>query len=891
MRSIATQARVALMLVLMALIASPALPVHAAGWGETKALTVAQDAFTARDWAVAAADFGAFATNYPGSEHRAEAVLFEAQARFNLHQYNEAIRRLTTEQPRAGALADKYVYWTAEATFYNADYTSAAETYASLARDYPASTLRLEAAFKEGECYARLGAWPKVIETLGSPEGAFRQSAKSDPTNRFAVQGALVLSGAQAEQKDYAAAEWTLEELGHLNLTPGDEWQRRYNLCRVQLGAGHYEAALAGSTNLLASATAMARPALQAQSVALRGEALEQLGRLSEAADAYAAGLDKSHPAGLRRRAMLKVVELNLRQDQLDAAMKGLADFLDQYPGEKESDAALLAHGELALKKYYLASSPAPELTNALEQASADFARLATAFTNSEFVGKAQLNLGWCRLAQSNLAESEAAFSNAVARLDFSEDAAVARFKLADLQYQRKDFDDALRNYREVVERYGSLPAVKSELAERALYQTVRTALAETNVAAAQAAMQQILTQFPNGQFGGPSELLVGEGLARQQHTQEARSALTDFATRFPDSPLVPEVELAIARTFESETNWDEAIRRYDTWLGAHTNNPAAPQAEFARAWANSQAGRETNAFGQFTNFVALHSTSELAPQAQYWVADHYFRQEDYIHAELNYQVISNNWPSSPLASEAWMMAGRAAAAAADYADAIRFFTNLTSNPSVPEGLRSRAIFAAADSMIRRPPDTNNPEGNFNDAIRFLSEILTRTNEPISVLAQGRIGDCYRQLAALNTEPAQSQDYSLAITNYQGVMQSPLADISARSGAECGLALCIEAMSRSKPAADQARGLAEAMKHYKAVIYGENLREGEKQDLFWVEQAGLAVCQLMEEAGQWEQLAGLCSGKLMPLLPALQSTWEKKIEKAQAQKTAVEKTD
>ena len=303
------------------------------------------------------------------------------------------------------------------------------------------------------------------------------------------------------------------------------------------------------------------------------------------------------------------------------------------------------------------------------------------------------------------------------------------------------------------------------------------------------------------------------------------------------------------------------------------------PQAEFARAWANSLAGRETNAFRYFTNFLARFPASQLAPRAQYWVADHYYRQEDFLPAELNYQKISTKGSESPLATAAWMMAGRAAAATegAITNDAIRIYTNLMDNPDVPPNLRLRAAFAAGDATMLLPPDTNNLKGNFQDAITLFSRILDYTNDPISILAQGRIADCYSQLAGLDTDPLRY--YQFAVTNYARVTQSSLADATARSGAEVGWALCLEKMSLLKPPAEQAALVEGSLGHYKNVIYADNLHEGEKQDIFWVSQAGLNACRLLDASAQWEQLQGLCN-KLIELAPSLQATWEKKLLKA-----------
>jgi TolA-binding protein len=213
---------------------------------------------------------------------------------------------------------------------------------------------------------------------------------------------------------------------------------------------------------------------------------------------------------------------------------------------------------------------------------------------------------------------------------------------------------------------------------KRALYQSVRAALDNGDVDSATGALTNLLAWYPNG-FAGPSALLLtGQGLAQQKDAAGARKLFALFEERYPSHPLVPELRLAIARTFEQEGNWDAAISNYSNWAGTFTNNDRIPQAKFSLAWANYMAGRETNAFMLFTNFIAQYPANELAAQAQWWLGDFYFRQQDYLSAEKNYQAMyqNTNWPVSQLTYEAKMMAGCAAMARSKYKDAISYFTN-----------------------------------------------------------------------------------------------------------------------------------------------------------------------------------------------------------------------
>ncbi len=882
---------------------------RAATYAETNAFNTALSNFKLQAWVPAEKGFADFAKKYTNSEFYASAISFEAQALFHEQRYSDAIYVLSTEQARAGMLADEFAWWTGQAQFELTNYSGAVDTFGRLIRDYRSSGRRLGAVVRQAEALGKLQQWSRVIEVLGRPDGDFQQLAKSSPASSDATTGFLRLAEAELAQKDYPAAEQTLRGLGSQKLDAPTEWQRLYLTGRVQLAAGHTEEALQTSTNLLELTASSPGIIRRAEGLAFQAGVLEQAGRLPEAIAVHRQNLGAETPVELRRQALLKIVELLLRRNDTRAATANLEDYLAKYPGEKGSELALLTLGELKLKQYREAVDaargnaeqlPPGAETNLLEQAVTSFNGLISSSSNNLYVGKAELNLGWCLLIEKKSPESEAAFSNAVVRLqDSPEDQAVARFKLADAEYGRKDYGSALAGYRSIIEQYRSLPSVTNGLFEPAFHQMIRAALNETNLPAAREAMGNLLAWYPDGPLLEPSTLLLAQGLTRQGQAAAAREMLASFAARAPESPLLPEIQLAIARTWEAEANWTNAIAAYETWLAGHTNSPSLQRqkAEFALAWANSAAGRETNALAMFTSFVARCPSNELAPLAQYWVADHYWRQEEFVEAESNYKYVFQNWKDSPLATRARLYAGKAAFNLEHISDAIEHFTNLTSrvvhDPDLPLALWLEANYAYADASIKM--------SNYDRAIQIFKGITN--NYPTNATAPlviGRLGDCYFDLAG--ADPAHYQ-YDAALTNYQAVIDSPLAGVGARSGAEVKLGRTLESKAgQAQPGSDQSQLLNLALTHYLNVVQGGNLRQGEQQDLYWVKEAGLAAGQLVEALGQTAQAAGRTSDaanqwqaainlyqKLRDLLPSMQSGWERKIARVQ-EKLAAGKT-
>jgi TolA-binding protein len=866
--------RAVLTLVLLLL---PGGRASAASVAETRAFDAAVKDFQlgGLSWERAEVEFAEFVKKYPASEHYADAVLLQAQARFKQKQYDGVVELLQTEQSKAGKLADQFTYWIAEALFRAAKYQPAVDAYARLIKEYAASNLRPEAILGEAEARSKQGDWSGVTNQLRQPDGPFQQLAKSNPTNEMVVRCYLLLNEGELMQKNYPGAEETLGLLAQRKLGPELEWRRQYLLCRTKLESGHPEDALEISTNLVTAGNVESR----ARGADFRAGIFEQLNRLPEAVATYETNLAGDLPGELQRQAMLKVVDLNLKQNKTELAAQKLEEYLIKHPNERASDLAILTLGELRLQEHFKQLNrdlKANEATNLLEQAQARFEALITTFTNSAFLGKAQLDLGWCLWTEGKLSESQAAFSNAVQRLPVSEDQAVARFKLADIQFQQMNFADAVTNYEFVATHYDAFVSVMEILREQALYQIVRSGMAQTNLMVANNAMARILELYPNGLLADRSMLLVGQGLNREERPARAREVFSEFVSKFPGSPLLPEVQLAIARTYENEGNWRAAIASYDKWTAIHTNGTALPRAEFCRAWANFKAGDEMNAFSLFTNFVARFQTNQLAPKAQYWVGEFFWNRAQFERAESSYQEVFQKWPSSTQAYQAAWMAGLAAMERSFYQDAISYFTNyLTSNSNCPIELTMRAQYAYGDALVGLASAKTNLS-NFTEAISIFDGIATKyTNSAIAPMAWGRIGDCYRQLAT--ADPTQ---YDRAIKSYQKVIDSPLADPSARGMAGWGIALSLEEMARLKPLNERSQLLKQALNHYLDVIDGKNLREDQKQDLAYVGKAGLDAGKLAEELGQWEQALNLYR-RLANDLPPLQHILEMRIQRAQ----------
>ena len=277
-------------------------------------------------------ELGAFVQTFPASEHVGEAVLLQAQARFQLKQYDGVIALLSPYLAQPGKGTDKYRFWVAEAHYQRGDYPSAASAYAQLVKEFPDSALCSGACFGEAMSWFKLGNLTNTVQLLRQPDGVFQKVAQVAPNDPAVVRGYLLLGEALLQQKEYRAAEATLNLLVNRNLPPELDWQRQYLLVRVQLADLRPDAALNSVTNLLALTASAGLLAWQPQTVALQGEVLQKANQPAAALQAYELNLAEGLEAEHRRQALLKIIELNLAQNQTTQAVRRLEKFLADHP-------------------------------------------------------------------------------------------------------------------------------------------------------------------------------------------------------------------------------------------------------------------------------------------------------------------------------------------------------------------------------------------------------------------------------------------------------------------------------------------------------------------------------------------------------------------------------
>jgi TolA-binding protein len=453
----------------------------------------------------------------------------------------------------------------------------------------------------------------------------------------------------------------------------------------------------------------------------------------------------------------------------------------------------------------------------------------------------------------------------------------VAHFKLADAQYKQGDLTNAEQNYQAVAQNFKNYPIVGDALGAQAFYQSLLIALQLEDISTASNDLAQILKIYPVSNITEPSILLVGQSLSDLGQPSRARALFQKFEEQFPASGQLPDVELAIARTYEQENSWPPAISIYDSWIGKYAKNsdlPALESVEYARGWANFEGGRTTNAFLLFTNFLARYPSNSITPIVEWWLGDYYYGKGEWVNAETNYELVFQS--PSAFSYPAMLMAARSAIGRQGYGDALGYLVQVIGDSNCPALFDAQALFTYGDVLMLAPSsDTNDPFANYKQAIPYFQIICKQYSSGTNALPQwvplayGEMGDCYYQLGAQDP-----QNYANATNNFIQVMASPYAQIAARSQAQIGIGLVYEKLAALTNGTGQTTCLQAALGSYLDVFWGNNLRDTESADPFWVKEAGLRALPLIETLGEGDPNKFI--DQMEAVLPQMRDVLEKK---------------
>ena len=319
------------------------------------------------------------------------------------------------------------------------------------------------------------------------------------------------------------------------------------------------------------------------------------------------------------------------------------------------------------------------------------------------------------------------------------------------------------------------------------------------------------------------------------------------FVSNFPVSVWASNAALAVGESFAREGRGADAIAEFDKLTSQGVETELAQQAFYSRGWVRPR----EKTLVEFGEFLIAHPQAKLAAEIQYWIADEYLRQRDYLKAQAQFQSLAETYPTSHVADVAQYFAGRAAYGRQDYETAIKLYETLVKKfPQSP--WRCDARFGQGDALSEL--------GKFDDALLVFAALTKEFPEcPLAGEAWGRQGDCQYSLGRFDDARA---CYRTALDAAQ--------DAGIRNQALFKLGQTFESQKK----------IDDALQQYTKALFETTAAPNPDAPVerFWSCKAARAAAALKEQQNQWADAITLYI-RLGELCPDLKELADDRIRK------------
>lgn len=744
-----------------------------------------------------------------GRKPRAEGALLLARALFGQKRYEEVIDFLTRREGWARGTDSEggFVLWRAMAEYELGRYQEARTSVEDFKTRFPGSPYRASAArlraksllklqeisaaleafarFQENypdspDIPANLLDWAGTLIRLGKKDEArdvFAQLLRRYPDSEAAAQGQLWLGGVYMEMQDWPRAAETFAMLGsETNARPEYRAAAWMSLAEAQEARTNQSVALEA---LLQVSELTKDPVTLARAEVARGKLLVRLDRVEE---------------GL---ALLKGV-----------ISRGLAE-LPPGPLQLDLAEALLAAGRFELSEQ--------EFQHYLE-AFSDPARLTRAWR-----GKA-----WSLWELRRYAEAAEAFDKVYALSEMPADKAAALFKIGDCFFLKRQFKQALENYRRLIREFS-----EDGLARKARYQAA-DCLAGLEQRDEAEKEFQALAKDSDPDMARQAALRIAQIQENGGRWEDALASYQRLAAACADPSVCAQAIHSRGLIRYRLGQFQEALSDFEKVVRDYPKSPFAEQAFYMRGWALYLLGQDREALALCRQFIERYPRSVWAGDVLFWLGEYSYNRGDYAQAEQYFAQLADRYAAGELADDALFWAGRSAAAAKEYVRAIDYYSRLAQSfPDSPKIAETR--FAQGDALSEL--------GQFGGAILAFEEIILKYPTSYLVdLAWGRKGDC--QFTLGSDDP---QRYPEALNSYRRVLESPRAGTELKWQAEFKMARCKEKMGHK----------AEAFEQYMNVVYAflAEREKGAANNPLWFTRSAFNAAAIMEADSKWREAA------------------------------------
>lgn len=229
--------------------------------------------------------------------------------------------------------------------------------------------------------------------------------------------------------------------------------------------------------------------------------------------------------------------------------------------------------------------------------------------------------------AQGKLKEAADVFIDYLTKNPSSELAQSVLFQLGTTQLEMKDYDSAIKTYRDYLSKYE-----EGQYRDDARMQIARALLDKTpadpkNYEQAIKELQDLLTKNPIPRTGALAYYFIGQTYEKLGKVPEAVKAYQDAVAKYPEERTSQICFYQVAMVYQKAKEYDKMITAFQEIIKKYPESDLAPQSAFAVARHFESQKKYAQARDQYVSLVSTYPDLAVAPDAQERIFYTYFDQ------------------------------------------------------------------------------------------------------------------------------------------------------------------------------------------------------------------------------------------------------------------------
>lgn len=316
-----------------------------------------------------------------------------------------------------------------------------------------------------------------------------------------------------------------------------------------------------------------------------------------------------------------------------------------------------------------------------------------------------------------------------------------AIFLLAESHNQLRHSEDAILNYRALIENYPDSPYYRpalyglawnyyredtyqwaadrfarvhadhtDDLAEKATYYEAVNRYLDNRPDVAASLYQKLLDTWPDTPFADQAYYELGIIHYQQRRYREAHAAFLTLVNDYPDSPRRGDAFYMLGNTSIALNNFDGAQQNFDRAIALDAAPDSLKEAVlFQKAWLQYDQGQYSAAAPAFMALYQGDTASERREDALFWGAESFYQTDNLERARSLFQAYLNAYPTGAHVGAARYALGWTAFKQQRYETAARWFERFLAGTDQGSGsipYRQDALLRLADSYyaLKRYP-------------------------------------------------------------------------------------------------------------------------------------------------------------------------------------------